>query len=324
MEVKSFTSLEATFLSKFNEGFRTFDKLKENISVTEKTLNDIIGGLLAKGVIKFNSATKEYYYDTPILGDKVILDGNIILPTTIIKQINETDPTKSSLLITRGEWYEFPIDFDIRRIIWNVHLPSNTRSTLIDLIRDSALKERKSKIVQNDSYKQLVNKILPWSDKILLKINVVGDERTDVTIVFRDKLQISEDTKDFVEFRGFTVRSEISTKEMITELTKTAAERDYSKNVLLNHIFNFSDFVFVNNEIPYGSDGESINYVKITAIRGKIELTYYRFNNNAVTTKIGVEEYLDSAEGIDKLRELFNGYAASLIGSSDILVEMTE
>lgn len=297
--------------------------MKENVSMSEKTLNDIIEGLLAKGVIKFNPGNKEYHYDTPVMGDKVILDGNIMLPTTIIRMVDEKDATRSRLIISRGEFYEFPIDFDVRRIIWNVQLPSNSKSTLIELIRESVLKEKKSKIVQNESYKQLVNKILPWSEKVLLKINVVGDEVTDVTIIFRDRLQVTEDVSDFVEFREFTVRSEISTKEMIDELMRPAADRSYSR-IKLNHIFNFSDFVFVGNGIPYSSDGESIQYVKITAIRGRLELTYYRFSNNASLSKIGVEEYLDAAEGIDKLRELFNSYAASLVNGSDILVEMAE
>jgi hypothetical protein len=323
MEVNSFTSLEATFLSKFNEGHRTFDKLRENMSVTEKTLNDIVETLLSKGVIKFNKASKEYEYDTPVIGDKVILDGNIMLPTTIIRKVDPADPTKSKLYVSRGEWYEFDIEFDVRRIIWNVQLPSSAKSTLIDLIRDSVLKEKKSKIIQNDSYKQLVNKILPWSDKVLLKINVVGDDVTDVTIVFRDKLLVTDDEKDFVEFRGFTVRSEVSTKEMIDELMKKGDERDYSK-IKLNHIFNFSDFIFIGNEIPYSSDSESINYVKITAIKGKIDLTYFRFSNTGTTAKMGVEEYLDPSEGIEKLRELFNGYASFLMSNSDILVEMAD
>jgi hypothetical protein len=324
MEVKSFTSLEATLLTLFNEGNRTFDALKAKISISEKSLNDVLEGLTVKGVLKLNLGTREYVYDTPVEGDKVILDGNIMLPITVIKQVNELDPTKSKLLVTRGAWYEFPIDFDIRRIIWNVQLPSSTKSTLIDLIRESALKERKSKIIQNPQYQQLVGKLLPWNDKIKLKINVVGDDVADVTIIFVDRLYMVDGGTDFVEYRGLTVRSEVSTKEMIGELQKKPDERRISENVKLNHIFNFSDFLFANNEIPYSSDGESINFARITAIRGKLELTYYRFNNNSALQKLSVEEYIDSAEGIDKLRELFNSYAASLVNSSDILVEMTE
>jgi hypothetical protein len=324
MEVKSLTSLEATFLSKFNEGNRTFDAIKAVMSVSEKTLNDIVETLIAKGVVRFNTANREYYYETPPEGDKVILDGNIMLPITVIKQVDPKDSAKSKLLVSRGAWYEFPIDFDIRRIIWNVQLPSNNKSTLLDLIRESVLKEKKSKLVQNPAYKQLVSKILPWSDNILLKINIVGEEATDVTVIFRDRLTIEGgNLGEFVEFRGFTVRSEIATKEMIAELTKTKEERDYSR-IGLNRIFNFSDFIFSGNEIPYSSDGESINYAKITAIKGRFELTFYRFNNSGTTSKIDVQEYLDASEGIDKLRELFQSYAQGLISSSDILVEMAD
>jgi hypothetical protein len=324
MEVKSLTSLEATFLSKFNEGFRTFDALKANMSVSEKTLNDIVETLLAKGVIKFNTGTREYYYETPPEGDKVILDGNIMLPITVIRQVDHKNPENSKLLVSRGAWYEFPIDFDIRRIIWNVQLPSSNKSTLLDLIRESVLKEKKSRLQQNPAYKQLVNKILPWSENILLKINVVGDDATDVTVIFRDRLTIDGGNEgEYVEFREFTVRSEISTKEMIAELTKSKEERDYNK-IGLNRIFNFSDFIFSGNGIPYSSDGESINYAKITAIKGRFELTFYRFTNAGTTTKFDVQEFLDASEGIDKLRELFQGYAQSLVSVSDILVEMAD
>lgn len=153
METKSFSSLEATFLSKFNNGFKTFEALKENVPFNEKTLTNIIETLIAKNVIKFNPKTNEYFYDTPVNGEIVILDGNIMLPVTIIR-------TKTKTLVSRGAWYEFELDFDVRRIIWNVQLPNNNSSTLVDLIQSSILKEKKSKIIQLPEYANLVNKLI--------------------------------------------------------------------------------------------------------------------------------------------------------------------
>lgn len=316
MEVKNFSSLESTFLSKLNEGFNTLDKLIDNVPFNEKTLNGIIESMISKNIIKFDTIKKCYVYDIPVEGNVVILEGNIMLPTTIIK-------TKDKLLVTRGLWYEFDKDFDIRRIIWNVQLPSKTKSTLVDLIQQSVLKEKKTKVVQLPEYVNLVNKLIPWSADIKLKINSVGDDVTDVSILFVDRLFLDSKSEDFVEFREFTVRSEISTKELIDELTQSAADRNF-QNIKLNRIFNFSDFVFANNSIPYLGDDESINYAKITAVRGKFELTYFRFDNNGKTDKLNVEEYIDATEGIEKIKELFQGYAESLLSRNDFLVETTE
>ena len=317
MQTTSFSTLEATFLNKFNEGHKSFEALKNNVPFNEKTLNQIIETLLAKNVIKFDTAKKEYKYDTPVEGDKLILDGSIMLPVTIIKM-------KDHILVSRGEWYRLPLDFDIRRIIWNVQLPNNTKSTLVDLVKESSLKEKRSKIVQLEEYKPLVNKLIPWSNNILLKINAVGAEVTDVSIIFRDRLYLDpKDKIDFVEFREFSVRSEIKTDELIPQLTCTPTERDFQK-ISINRIFNFTDFIFSNNSIPYLCDDESINYAKITAIKGRFEITYYRFSNSGQTEKLSSDEFLNVGEGIERMRELFAGYAQALINDNDILVELTD
>lgn len=316
MEIKHFTTLESTFLSKFNEGFNTFDKLKDNVPFNEKTLQSIIETMIIKNIIKFDNIRKEYIYDSPVDGNIIILDGNIMLPTTIIK-------TETKLLVTRGAWYEFPLDFDIRRIIWNVILASKSKSTLVDLIQQSVLKEKKSKIIQLPEYINLVNKLIPWSENIKLKLNTIGENITDISILFIEQLKFDEKSDDFVEFREFSVRSEIDTQELINELMLTASERNF-QNIKLNRIFNFSDFVFANNSIPYLSDEESICYGKITAVRGKFEITYYRFDNTGKNEKLNVEEYLDATEGIEKIKELFMGYGESLLSRNDFLIEVSE
>ncbi len=315
METKSFSSLEATFLSIFNKGHKTFDTLKDNVPFNEKTLSNIIEALIAKNILKFNAASGEYSYDSPVTGEIVILDGNIMLPVTIIQ-------TKTKTLITRGSWYSFEPDFDIRRVIWNVQLPTNNSSTLVDLIESSILKEKKSKIVQLPEYANLVNKLIPYSENIKIKFNVVGEELTDVNIIFVKKL-MQENSDDFVEFRLFSVKSEIRTEELIAQLQKTPAERNY-QDIQLNKIYNFSDFIFANNSIPYGFDGESINYVTISGIRKRFELTYYQFDNNGKTTKLDMEEFMTTADGIEKVRELFNSYAEKMLIENNFLVEISE
>lgn len=317
MTVETFNSLEGEFLSKFNEGYRTFEALKDIVPFNEKTLKNIIEKMVAKNIIILDTVTKEYKYDSPIKGDKVILSGNIMLPISIIRFPNK-------ILVSRGAWYSFEPDFDVRRIIWNVQLNSTKKSTLIDLLKESVLKERKSKIVQVEEYKQLVNKLIPWSDKISLKINAVGENNTDVSIIFKDRIYTDLTKKeDYIEFKGFNVRSEIKTEELIHQLTVDKEQRNFSE-ININRIFNFSDFVFSGNEIPYSSDEESISYVKITGIKSKIELTYFMLDNIGQLNQLDKETYLDINEGLKKIRECFSSYAENLILQNDILVELTD
>lgn len=316
MEIKSFNSLESNFLSKFNEGHRTFEALKQNVSFNEISLNNIIETMIANNVIKFDANKQEYVYDSPVNGDKVILDGNIMLPTTIIRKSDK-------LIISRGLWYTFEPDFDIRRIIWNVQMPNNSKSTLVDLIKESVLKVRKSKIEQLPEYKKLVDIIIPWSKNIKFKINTVGSENTDITLMFCDTLLLEKDSDDVLEFRGFTTRTEINTNELISQLTKSVEDRQFS-DIQINRIFNFSDFVFAGNEIPFSKDQHSIEYAKITAIKGKFELTYFKLDNMGNSKKLSNDIFLDVSEGISKLRELFSAYAESLLSKNDFLVEVND
>lgn len=321
MKLLSFTNSESTFLSKLNEGHATFEELKSVVPYSDKTLKQVIESLISKKIIKLDTSTGRYVYDSPVNGEKIILDGNLMLPTTILK-------FKDRMLVSRGTWYQFPPDFDIRRVIWNVQLPMSKKqnsgtSTLVELIRESVLKEKKSRIIQSTdtTYKGLVNKIVPYGKSIALKLNVVGDDQCDVSIMFKKLVnKITDDIK--IEFRGLTVRSEISTHELIAELKKPVKERDYS-NVKLNRMFNFSDFVFLNNEIPYQFDIENkiLYYVKITKVRGTIELTYQAMKSDGDVEKIEVTSYEDAADGIAKIKELFMQYAVKMVDGEDFYVE---
>lgn len=153
-------------------------------------------------------------------------------------------------------------------------------------------------------------------------MNVVGEELTDVNIMFTKKLKF-DNSDDYVEFRLFSVKSEIRTEELISQLQKSTEERNF-KEIQLNKIYNFSDFVFANNSIPYTCDDESINYITITGIRKKFELTYYQLDNTGKTTKLDTEEFLNTTDGFEKIRELFKGYGEKLLLQNDFLVEITE
>lgn len=315
MEVMNFSNLESQVLSSFNEGNKTFESLLKEMQINEKTLNDILETLISKNILSLNKQSKQFEYQSKVDGDLIILDGNILLPTTIIR-------LKDKMLICRGEWYEFPLDFDMRRIIWNVKLENKTNSTLVDLIQSSVLKVKKSKLIQLPEYNSLKNKIVPYSDKIGLFINCVGEEITDVFILFKIMLDPKSDMS--TEHRDFKVQSEISTKELISELKKPVDERNFIENLKINKIFNFSDFIFSKNEIPVTLANGKLTYIVISGIRKKFELSYFEIDKFGNKKKLSVDSYDDNNEAIEKLRDIFNGLPSVILSENNFLCEMTE
>lgn len=317
MNVESFSAMESEVLSLINQNIRKFEDIAEKVSFSEKILNQTLETLCSKNILVFNNKSKEYSYDSPINNEMVVLDGNILLPTTIIRM-----PEKGFMYVTRGEWYKFPIDFDIRRIIWNIKLVGKNNSTLVEMVRTSVLKERKSKIKHNTQYDALKNKIIPYNKNIGLLINAVGDDVTDVTMQF--KVYFDESDPKAPIHRGFTVNTEISTNEMLAELKKPVNDRDYPKNIKINLIYNLSDFLFSKNEIPVSLIDGKFTYIKITGIKKGYELTYHEMNSSGVIKKVDVEMYDSPQEAIDKFREIFRGYASSILLKSNILCEVEQ
>lgn len=315
MDIMNFSNLESQVLSSFNEGNRTFDTILDNLQINNKSLNTVIEGLIAKNIFTVNKQTGEYVYQSKIEGDLVILDGNILLPTTILKLENK-------LLICRGEWYEFPLDFDVRRIIWNVKLENKTNSTLVDLIQNSVLKAKKSRLVQLPEYENLKNKVVPYSPKIGLSINCVGEGVTDINIIF--KIFIDDKSDISAVHQGFSVQSEISTDELITQLKLPVDQRNYVDNIKLNHIFNFSDFIFSNNEIPVSITKGKLSYIKITGIRKGFELSYYDMDITGKKQKLTSDFYDETSEAIETLRDIFKGLPSLILSESNFTSELTE
>ena len=64
-----------------------------------------------------------------------------------------------------------------------------------------------------------------------------------------DSVNLDSDSNAMVEFREFSVKSMIQTKELIEQLTAEKSQINFEK-IKLNRIFNFSDFVFLNNSFP--------------------------------------------------------------------------
>ena len=66
-------------------------------------------------------------------------------------------------------------------------------------------------------------------------------------------------------------------------------------------------FVFLNNSFPISFTKNKINFVKITNIKQKLQLTYYDFDSTGSVKKTNVDEFQDIPEGINYLKEVFDG-----------------
>lgn len=315
MKIESFTSLESEVLNLIGQGKNTIEQLSENVNFGEKLLTQTLEGLCSKNILVFDIKSKKYKYDTPINKEMIVLEGNILLPTTIIR-----DQKNNCMYVTRGSWYRFPLDFDVRRIIWNVKMVGKNNSTLVDMIRSSVLKERKARIVHNAQYDNIRNKILPYNRNIGLYLNAVGDEITDVTIQF--KVYLDEKDPKAPIHRNFNVRSEILTKSLIDELKKPVSERNYEENIKINLIYNLSDFIYSKNEIPVSLIDGTLNYVKISGIKKGYELTYYKLDQHGLNTKVDVETFDNPQEAIDKFRQIFKGLPMKILERNKILLEL--
>lgn len=316
MEVQNFLNLEIEFIDNLKKGFNTVESIIENTNLSMSSVKMVVEKLQAKGVIEFDKQKRIYQFSKPIDKDNVIiLDGNILLPVTVIKKDGFT-------YVSRGNWYKFEGDLDIRNIIWNVELPTKGNSIeLVELVKNSILKVKKSKIVQVPEYAQLQNIIIPWSDKVSFKIVTVGDEQTEVIVMFN--FHMGNDDTFKIVWRDLTVRTLISTEQLINELTKGVDDRKFS-NIELNRIYNITDFIFAGNKFPIKYTPDQIKYLEITGVRGKFELTEYTSNGqNAIKTG-EVHSFGDIGEGLDFMRQIFNTSVLPLIENMDFTIDNDE
>lgn len=310
METLNYSELRADILSSINKNICELEAIQDNLNhhgdmeiVTE------LNNLVAEAKLKFNKKTKKYSHAIEPKGDKIICDGNVLLPITIIKKENET-------LVSRGFWYSFPVDFDINRIIWNVALENKTSSSLVDLLEMTQQKVRKSKITQIPEYQKLCGLIIPFNKNIKFIIDKVGENLTAISIIFIKKLYFNGISGEHIEFRGFKVKSEIYTESLISILKQKPEDRNYS-DIKVNTIFNFSDLIFSKNQIPYFYDGSKLEYVELTKVRGEIHLTHYSIDRNSVIKELDFEKFVDADEGLSRIKDLFNTYVSEYLETLD-------
>lgn len=317
INLETISAIEANIISCINSGVNTFEEMQKKLECSEAQLTYALSTLINKQVLKLEIQNNQEVYVQQISlseDDYVVLDGNILLPCNIVKI-----PERGIMYIMRGNIYEVPIDFDTRRIIWNIKFVEKNSSSLAELIRSSILKERKGKIKHLPEYDMLKNKIVPYSKDIGLILTSIGEELTTVNIVFKINFNNAFNTC----FNGFTVQSEIKTEELINELQKQVENRDYQKNIELNKLFTIEDFIFAKNEIPIALDGDILQYIRFTGLRSGYEITYYEFNTfSQATRKIEVETFDTYNELKEKVQNYFEHYAGQILANSDFYVEV--
>jgi len=312
MKTETQTTIKSEILSNINKGIQKLDDLIEESIHDENTLMQELNNLVALGILTYDKKQKIYKHKLEPTGDKIILEGNILLPVTVIRYDDKT-------LVCRGLWYELPPNFDVNRIIWNVPVQETNNSTLVDLLQLTQNKMKKTKIKQLDEYKQLVNLIIPYNDKLKFIINTVGKDLTSIVLLFTHNLYITDDSA--LEFRGFKVNSEISTDELIDQLKRKTEDRAWEE-IKINRIFNFSDFIISKNQIPYYYDGKTIEYAELTRIRGNFKITYYRENNNGKVEFIDEDNFDNVDDGLEKIKEIFGMYVKEYLESLDIEINL--
>ncbi len=253
MEHKQITAFESVVLNMLNKGYDTVAKMLDSwvdeYNYSEVSLHETIETLEAAGTIVTKNVGNEttVEYTKPLEGDLVMLDGELLLPVTIIEF-----PRDNCKYVCRGNWYKFKADFDVRRIIWNPIVENTNQSDLTQLIKSTVNKNvqlakgKTNNIKQLSEYKQLVNKLVPYSDNIALHILTVGEFVTRVKMIMFQH----HDSEDLiVQHNKCFVITDIDTKELIAELRKSKEERDW-KNILLPKMLDTQDFIINGCEVP--------------------------------------------------------------------------
>jgi hypothetical protein len=156
----------------------------------------------------------------------------------------------------------------------------------------------------------------------MFTLMIIGEEVTEIKLHF--KIPIIKEGDMVVEHRNFYIKTAIDSKQLINELKKSTTERDY-RNIELNKIFNFSDFVFSNNEIPIRLNNNNVlEYCKLTNSKKSVIITYYTMDRFGTNRKQREEEYDTLHEAIVELKNIFEGFPQALLLDYGFNVEYTE
>lgn len=308
------------------KGKVTKDAILEEIKISENACDSILGKLLSTNVIKICDDGEHYEYTTPLKGDIVVLDGDLMLPVSVINE----DKTK---IVSRGDkWYRFSSDFDLRRIVWNINLKNmgnSNNKTLVDLLTTQVVTEKSRGIKHISDYDHLVNKIVPYNKTIGILLNKIGEYLCDVSIIH--KIVLSDGAVE-QEIRKFRTHSEISTQELMLELNKELEDRDY-ENIRLEHCINIEDIILSGNEIPisyakdkYGTEADTrtdkLKYVRIKKMTKEFVYDICVREMSGTVTTIDTMVYDSVSEGIESVIEMCSKFLEKLFRVNDFILDI--
>lgn len=317
-------SMITSLISK--KGKVTKDQILAEVKISENAYDSIINKLLSSNVIKITD--NEYLeYSTPLKGDVVVLDGDLLLPVSVINE-GETK------IVSRGDkWYRFSADFDLRRIVWNVNLKNLGNAgnrTLVDLLTTQVVAEKSRGIKHLSEYDHLVNKIVPYSDEVGLLINKVGEYFVDISIIHKIKISDGGDISQTI--RTFRTHSEISTQELLLELNKDTEDRNF-ENIQLEHCVNIEDLIVSGNEIPisyakdkYGTESstmtDKLKYVRIKKMSKEIVYDICVRELGGNVSVIDTYTYESISEGIESIVALCKPFIDRLFRVNDFVLDI--
>jgi hypothetical protein len=321
---KNYSYFEAEILSRITNGKNTKTEILESSKISEKVFDGIVQKLIATSIIKEEKTLSDvtYTYQKPIENDIVILEGDMLLPVHVIYKEDCT-------YVTRGSWYKLEKDFDIRRIVWNCkiqNIGNDKNSSLVDLLISTVVKSEKNNIVHLTEYDYLLNKAIPYSEDVSLQIIKVGEDTTEIFIVFKvDIANIQGDLK--TTHKGFKFKSTISTTELLEQLNLDSENRNY-QNIKVNRLLDVKDMIFTGNEIPRSFEGnkpliqgEVLNYIKITKMKNCIQFEL-RHKSLFGENRLENEEYYDSiSEGIEAIMGYCNPFISKILTRNDFTLE---
>ena len=273
---------EANILSMINKGINTYDGLFEALNLSETVLQSELSQLTNNGMLAENKKGC-YEWGRPVIGSLVTMEGDMFLPVNIVYM-------DDMIYLSRGEsWYKVDLEFDLRRIVWNSIIPyvedgeEKYDTTLMDMLRNSVNKTKKSRNKQLTEYENLRNKVVPYSEKLKLHLLTIGENQTDVEIVMIIPIKVSEDI--VVEFRKFGIKQAIATEDLLTALRRPQNMRDFKMDIVLDKMIDCRDLFYSGNCIPVkwtnGDNKTSFEFAELSQVRkDNIKVTYKEYTND--------------------------------------------
>lgn len=318
MITETYTNVESEILNiiSINDSPLKLDEILEKTTLGEHTVLSVLTNLVTKKILKFDG--EKYIYQIASKNKKLILNGNLLLPVTIIRRDGFT-------FICRGKWYKISgEDFDVSRIVWNTVMNlSGEKSTLVELIEQQLLSTPNIKVTQLPEYKQLQNKKIIYNNNLDILVKVVGKENTKINICFKEKVYDTEGDKLnnnlSYDFTVMEIPAIINT-DMLLSYLKPTEENAPKIEIELPKLITISDIIFNGNTFPISYDKKTVTFYSIEKNKHKMVLTKKVIDFNGVEIELDSDTYDNLEYGTDFVSSNLE-YAREMVLKSGIILE---